>query len=91
MSELIHTEPKALPQIYLAIPVELFGVKVTHTREGLEYLIEHYTKMLTMNPVNVSVGKARSQKDEDYMKSLITNWTWHLELYKKEEAQQKGR
>jgi hypothetical protein len=74
-------------KIYLDTPVMINGVRIGHTQDGLIYLIQHYEHMLTMNPVNRVTGPARSDKDTEYMRTMIANLKWHLELYKKEEAQ----
>jgi hypothetical protein len=87
MSELLKSEAKKQLKIYLDEPIEIHGIKITHTQEGLEFLIQHYKHMLTMNPVNKVTGPARSKQDSEHMLKLIENWTIHLELYKKKEAE----
>lgn len=63
-------------EVYLENIIEIDGHKVGHTKEGLEYLIEHYKYLLTINtktrPVNIT----------EHMSDLIKKWELHLELYK---------
>jgi hypothetical protein len=76
-------------KIYLDNAIEINGIKIHHTKEGLVHQIAHYEKMLTMNPVNWVIGKARKDEDTEYMKRLITNWKQHLELYRIQEEDKK--
>lgn len=61
--------------IYLTDPIEINGIKIGHTQDGLEYLIDHYKILLTHK---------QSQENKQYMELLITNWEQHLQLYKKQ-------
>jgi hypothetical protein len=63
--------------IYLDEPIHIAGIKVSHTREGLKFLIDHYTGMLSKRP------EARTMQATEHMQSLITNWKLHIELYEK--------
>ncbi len=63
--------------IYLQESIIIEGVEIGHTKEGLQYLIDHYTKVLSVH-VNENV---RSKETSTHMESLIENWKRQLHLY----------
>lgn len=67
---LIEDSPLA---IYLDTPIVIKGIKVSHTKEGLEFLLNHY--------VNMPRKEKLAQSDLQHMERLIANFKISLDLY----------
>jgi hypothetical protein len=79
MSELgLNGEEKKPLRIYLETPIEIHGIRIGHTKEGLEFLIEHWT--------NMPKKEKLSTADLQHLDRMITNFKQHLELYKSQEG-----
>lgn len=63
-------------EIYLENQIIVDDQKIGHTKEGLEYLIEHYKYLLT---TGIST---RTQDIKQHMEATIKKMELHLELYK---------
>lgn len=63
-------------EIYLENQIQVGSEKIGHTKEGLEYMIDHYKHLLT-----TGIDK-RPQDIKQHMEMLINKWEFHLELYK---------
>jgi len=64
-------------RVYLQEPIELAGIIVQHTYEGLLYMIDHYTQVLAM-PLSEQQLKYEHRQ---YIQKLIDNYNIHLQLY----------
>jgi len=65
-------------KVYLEEPITVDGVAVSHTKEGLIYLIDHYEHIL-----KIATPKQLSDKDRQHIKeTLLPNLQYHLHLYK---------
>ncbi len=70
--------------VYLTEPIELGGVKIHHSYDGLAYLIDHYQHILSF-PVNEQKIKSEHRQ---HIENLIKNYTFHRQLYEHERASQ---
>jgi hypothetical protein len=68
---------------YLDTPIELFGIKVGHTYDGLKELITHYTHVLQ---IAVAQNKI-SETDRQHCEKMIKNFRVHIQLYEKHMSQ----
>ena len=68
---------------YLDTPIELFGIKVGHTYNGLKQLVAHYTHTL---PLAVAQNKI-SEPDRQHCEKMIENFKVHIQLYEKHMTQ----
>ena len=64
--------------VYLDTPIVLHGIKVSHSKQGLEYLIEHYTHML-----HHATPQQMNDAARQHCQKVIDNMNIHLELYNK--------
>lgn len=69
-------------KIYLDEPVELYGIRVGHTYQGLKYLVHHYTHVM-QHATKAQLNDA----DRQHCQKMITNMQLHLQLYEKQMAE----
>lgn len=62
-------------KIYLDEPITIKGIRVGHTKQGLEFMIAHQTKLLKMAPEKFA------EKDRQHAEKVIEQYKQHLELY----------
>lgn len=74
-------------KVYLEKPIELYGIRVGHTYEGLKYLIEHYTHTLE----HAVMQKKISDPDRQHCEKMIANFKQHVLLYEKQKAEQQPK
>ncbi len=65
-------------KIYLEEPITIDGIKVHHTEEGINHLLEHYELMLEI--ANVRKYKI-DDKGRNHISWLIDNFKIHKQLY----------
>lgn len=70
--------------VYLTEPIELSGVKIHHSYDGLAYLIDHYQHILSF-PVNEQKIKGEHRQ---HIETLIKTYNFHRQLYEHERASQ---
>ena len=63
-------------KIYLDEAIEIKGIRVGHTKEGLTYLIEHYEHIL-----KISTPQQLGDKERQHIAWMLTNYKQHIELY----------
>lgn len=70
-------------KIYLDAPIELYGIRIGHTYNGLKYLIEHYTHTLALAVAQRKISEA----DKQHCEKMIDNFKLHVALYEKQKAE----
>jgi hypothetical protein len=68
-------------KIYRAEPITIKGIRIGHTKEGLQFMIDHQTKILTEHKAKLSIN------DQDHIAKQIINYRQHLELYRIQEEE----
>lgn len=63
-------------KIYLDEPIEIRGIKIGLTLEGLKYRVQQYQKILT-----TARGDQLTDKERAHLKFLINNYNQHILLY----------
>lgn len=62
-------------KIYLDEPVTIKGIRIGHTKEGLQFMIAQQTRLLKISPEKFS------DKDRQHAERCIEQYKQHLELY----------
>ncbi len=63
-------------KIYLEEMIEIKGIKVGHTKDGLKYMIDHNEQIL-----KVATAKQLGDKERQHIALMVANYKQHLELY----------
>lgn len=68
-------------KIYLENPIEINGIKIGHTLEGLKYLINHYT-----HTMNIATREQLNDTDRAHCAKMIENFKIHVQLYENQKT-----
>ena len=72
-------------KIYLDNPIEIEGVKIGLTVQGLHYMRDHYEGILT-RALNEQLG----DNERKHLRKIIDDYTFHIALYERNQPATSG-